>query len=155
MGPLKTVKLNQSWIRDTESLRLIENCARSLVKKKKKLMWDVTAVVHSICKHNQPRVTKGSAALSRAPLQFAGMSHKPPAWTCRDSWDRLSSTLTPGVAGGVAAATHGRTLGVENMNNKKKYIYILMMTICFVMNVNVLFDGRGTHDGTFLQSWVQ
>lgn len=30
-----------------------------------------------------------------------------------------------------------------------------MMTICFVMNVNVLFDGRGTHDGTFLQSWVQ
>lgn len=70
-------------------------------------MWDVTAVVHSICKHNQPRVTKGSAALS----------HKPPAWTRRDSWDRLSSTLTAGVAGGVAAATHGRTLGVQNMEN--------------------------------------
>lgn len=81
-------------------------------------MWDVTAVVHSICKHNQPRVTKGSAALSRPPpaplLQFAHMSHKPPAWTCRDSWDRLSSTLT---AGGVAAATHGWTLGLENMKN--------------------------------------
>lgn len=30
-----------------------------------------------------------------------------------------------------------------------------MMTICFVMNVNVLFGGSGTHDGTFLQSWVQ
>lgn len=46
--------------------------ARSLVKnktktKKQTLMWDVTAVVHSICKHNQPRVTKGSAALSRPP----------------------------------------------------------------------------------------
>lgn len=80
------------------------------------------AVVHSICKHNQPRVTKGSAALSRAPppLQFARMSHKPPAWTCRDSWDGLSSTLTAGVAGGLAAATHGRTLGVENMKNLKK-----------------------------------